>query len=99
MIDKRLAQHIDVLLLVLVAAIVSMGVITVYSATVAQSQNQMSSLVWRQAVWATGGAVLTFALLLLDYRKLERYAYAIYLGVLGLLVLVPLAGYLSGGSR
>ena len=52
MIDRRLAQHIDVLLLVLVAAIVSMGVTTVYSATYAQSQNQMSPLVWRQMLWA-----------------------------------------------
>jgi len=99
MIDKRLASHIDVLLLLLVVAIVSMGVTTVYSATFAQSQNQMSPLVWRQALWASGGAVLMFALLLLDYRKLERYAYVVYAAILGLLVLVPLAGYLSGGSR
>ncbi len=99
MIDRRLAQHIDVLLLVLVAAIVSMGVTTVYSATYAQSQNQMSPLVWRQMLWAAGGTVLMLALLLLDYRKLERYAYVIYVAVLGLLVLVPLAGFLSGGSR
>jgi rod shape determining protein RodA len=99
MIDRRLAQHIDVLLLVLVAAIVSMGVTTVYSATYAQSQNQMSPLVWRQMLWAAGGVVLMLALLLFDYRKLERYAYVIYVAVLGLLVLVPLAGFLSGGSR
>lgn len=99
MIDRRLAQHIDVLLLVLVAAIVSMGVTTVYSATYAQSQGQMSPLVWRQALWATGGAGMMLALLLLDYRKLERHAYVIYAAALGLLVLVPLAGFLSGGSR
>src|ERR1051325_2495366 len=76
-----------------------MGVTTVYSATFAQSQNQMSPLVWRQALWASGGAVLMAALLLLDYRKLERYAYVIYAVVLGLLILVPLIGFLSGGSR
>ncbi len=99
MIDKRLAQHIDPLLLVLVTAIIAMGVTTVYSATYAQSQSQTSALVWRQALWACGGAVAMFALLLVDYRKLERYAYVIYIGVVLLLVLVPLAGYLSGGSR
>jgi rod shape determining protein RodA len=99
MIDKRLAQHIDLLLLVLVTAIIAMGVTTVYSATYAQAQYQTSALVWRQALWACGGGVAMFALLLVDYRKLERYAYVIYLGVLLLLVLVPLAGYLSGGSR
>ncbi len=99
MIDKRLAQHIDPLLLVLVTAIIAMGVTTVYSATYAQAQSQMSALVWRQALWACGGAVGMFALLLVDYRKLERFAYVIYVGVVLLLVLVPLAGYLSGGSR
>jgi rod shape determining protein RodA len=99
MIDKRLAQHIDPLLLMLVAAIVAMGVTTVYSATYAPAQNQTSALVWRQALWACGGAVAMLALLLVDYRKLERHAYVIYLGALQLLVLVPLAGYLSGGSR
>ena len=98
MIDKRHAQHVDVLLLLLVAAIVSAGVTTVYSATFA-AQNQVSPLVWRQALWASGGAVLMAALLLLDYRKLERYAYVIYAVVLGLLILVPLIGFLSGGSR
>jgi len=99
MIDKRLAQHIDVLMLALVIAIVGMGVTTVYSATYAQTQGPMSPLVWRQALWACGGAVAMLALLALDYRKLERYAYVIYLATLALLVLVPVAGFLSGGSR
>lgn len=99
MIDKRLAQHIDVLLLLLVTTIIAMGVTTVYSATYAQAQNQVSPLVWRQALWACTGAVLMLALLLLDYRKLERYAYVIYLGLLALLVLVPVLGFLGGGSR
>jgi len=99
MIDRRLAQHIDVLLLLLVVAIVSMGITTVYSATYAQAQNQMSPLVWRQALWAAAGAVMMFALLLFDYRKLERHAYVIYLGILALLILVPVIGIDGGGSR
>jgi rod shape determining protein RodA len=99
MIDKRLAQHIDLLLLLLVAAIIAMGVTTVYSATYAQAQNQTSPLVWRQMLWAGIGSVAMFALLLVDYRRLERYAYAIYAVMLGLLVLVPMLGILGGGSR
>lgn len=99
MVNKRLAQHVDWLLLLLVATIVSMGLATVYSATYAQTQNQMSQLVWRQAIWAGAGCVLMFALLIVDYRKLERFAYVIYLAVVALLVLVPVVGFLSGGSR
>src|SRR5882724_8529500 len=99
MIDKRLASHIDLLLLLLVSAIIAMGVTTVYSATYAQAQNQMSPLVWRQMLWAAIGAFAMFALLLVDYRKLERFAYVIYAVILGLLILVPLMGFLGGGSR
>jgi rod shape determining protein RodA len=99
MVNKRLAQHLDWPLLLLVAAIVSMGVTTVYSATYTQAQNQMSPLVWRQMLWAGAGTVLMLALLFVDYRKLERHAYVIYLAILVLLVLVPVVGYLGGGSR
>jgi rod shape determining protein RodA len=99
MVNKRLAHHVDWPLLLLVAAIVAMGVATVYSATYAQAQSHTSPLVWRQILWAGAGTVAMFALLVLDYRKLERYAYVIYLGILLLLVLVPLFGYLGGGSR
>ncbi len=97
--DRRLAQHIDWLLLLLVTTVVSIGVTTVYSATYAQAQNQMSPLVMRQVIWAVAGAVAMFALLFLDYRKLERQAYFIYLGILALLILVPAIGFLGGGSR
>ncbi|MGH7898309.1 MAG: rod shape-determining protein RodA [Candidatus Binatia bacterium] len=100
MIDRRLAQHIDWLLLLLVTAIVAMGVTTVYSATFRQAQSQMMSpLVLRQVIWAGAGAVLMAALLVVDYRKIERFAYVIYALVVGLLVLVPTVGFLSGGSR
>ena len=99
MIDKRLAQHIDFLLLLLVTAIIAMGVTTVYSATYAQAQNQMSPLVWRQILWAAIGTFGMFALLLVDYRKLERFAYVIYAVALGLLIIVPLLGIVGGGSR
>jgi rod shape determining protein RodA len=99
MIDKRLASHIDLLMVLLVTIIVAMGVTTVYSATFAQAQFHASALVWRQIIWAAAGAVLMAGVLFVDYRKIERFAYVIYVVILGLLVLVPLAGFLSGGSR
>ena len=99
MIDKRLAQHIDLLTLLLVTAIISIGVTTVYSATYAQAQNHMSAFVVRQVFWSCGGAVLMFALLLVDYRRLERYAYIIYVVALVLLAAASVVGHLRSGSR
>lgn len=99
MIDRRLAHHIDWALLLLVALIISMGIATVYSATYDQVHDEMSGLVYRQMLWAGAGFVLLGAVLFVDYRKLERYAYGVYGAVLLLLVLVPAIGYLSSGSR
>jgi rod shape determining protein RodA len=99
MIDRRLSHHIDWVLLLLVALIISMGVATVYSATYDQSRSEASALVYRQCIWAGAGFVALTIALIVDYRKLERYAYGIYLAVLTLLVLVPAIGYLSSGSR
>ena len=93
MIDRRLAHHIDVLLLVLVATIVAMGVdhrLQRHVCPVAQPDEP--------ARLAPGGVATgrprrhDVALLLLDYRKLERYAYVIYAAALGLLVLGAAAG-------
>jgi rod shape determining protein RodA len=99
MIDKRLAHHVDWLLLLLVAIVVAVGVTTVYSATWAQAQKQMSPLATRQIIWAGMGMVAMIATVALDYRKLDRYGYFVYLAVLALLVLVPAIGMIGGGSR
>ncbi len=99
MIDRRLAHHIDWMLLLLVALVILMGIVTVYSATYDQVHAEMSGLVYRQIVWAGAGFVLLAAVLVFDYRKLERYAYAVYGAALLLLILVPAIGYLSSGSR
>jgi rod shape determining protein RodA len=100
MIDRRLAHHIDWLLLILVAMIVVMGVATVSSATyVTAHGEELSPLAVRQLVWAGAGTLCLVMVLLIDYRKFERYAYFLYAAVLCLLVLVPAIGYLGGGSR
>lgn len=97
--QRRLAQHIDWLLVLLGAAIVSLGVTTVYSATYTPGQTEWSPLAYRQAAWAGIGTVAMVLSLFLDYRKLERYAYVIYGGVLLLLAVVPVLGFIGGGSR
>lgn len=99
MIDRRLAHHIDWLLLLLVGFILAMGIATVYSATYDLVRDEVSELAYRQVVWAGAGLVVLAGLLFVDYRKIERYAYGLYGTVLLLLVLVPVVGYLSSGSR
>jgi rod shape determining protein RodA len=53
----------------------------------------------RQAVFAGLGLVLMILAISIDYRSLNRYAYAVYGAVVAALLLVPLIGVSGGGAR
>ncbi len=99
--DRRLAYHFDVALVLLTLALAAIGVATVYSATWTPSSTGLWSnpLAVRQLFYAAIGLVGMLVAVLFDYRRLERYAYAIYALTLGLLLMVPLLGSVGGGAR
>jgi rod shape determining protein RodA len=99
--DRRLAYHFDWLLLGLTLAIVAAGVATIYSATLSAAHGAFTTnpLVVRQAFYAGAGVVGMIAVVLFDYRRLERYAYVVYGVLVVLLLLVPLVGSVGGGAR
>ena len=86
--DRRLAYHFDWLVVLLTLAVAGIGLVTIYSATVASEHNgsfTTNPLVIRQAFYAGIGLVGMIAAVFFDYRRLERYAYVVY--VLALLML------------
>jgi len=96
--DRRLISHFDWTLLLLTLALLSIGVMAVYSATYEAGQH-LSPWMIRQLSWAALGLlgmVVTFAV---DYRRLERWAYPLYGFSLVLLLLVPVLGSFGGGAR
>jgi len=99
--DRRLAYHFDWLLVALTLAVTAGGIVTIYSATVAREHGGFTTnpLVVRQAFYAGLGFVGMFAVVLFDYRQLERYAYAIHTLALFTLLLVPVMGSVGGGAR
>ena len=99
--DRRLAYHFDWLLLALTLAIVTIGVITIYSATAAHEKGGFvaNPLVLRQLVFAAAGFVGMIVTVFFDYRRVERYAYVVYGLGLVLLTLVPVVGSVGGGAR
>jgi rod shape determining protein RodA len=99
--DRRLAYHFDWLLLTLTLAIIAGGVVTIYSATAAHQHGNFTTnpLVIRQAFYAGAGLIGLIAVVLFDYRRLERYAYVVYGIGLVTLVLVPVVGSMGGGAR
>ena len=99
--DRRLAYHFDWSLLILTLMIIAGGLATIFSATEARAHTGFTNnpLVMRQAFYAGVGFVGMIAIVLVDYRRLERYAYVLYAGALVLLLAVPLVGSVGGGAR
>jgi rod shape determining protein RodA len=99
--DRRLVYHFDWLLLGLTLVIVAGGLATIFSATEAREHTGFMNnpLVVRQSIYAGAGFLGMVAVILIDYRRLERYAYVVYAACLLLLVAVPIVGTVGGGAR
>ena len=82
--DRRLAYHFDWLLLAVTLLIIAVGLATIFSATEARVHTGFTNnpLVMRQLFYAGVGFVGMIAVVLIDYRRLERYAYVLYAAAL-----------------
>ncbi len=98
-IDRRLLKNIDWLLILLVLAVVSLGIINLFSAGLNQTGDRSTPLYVKQIYWLLIGLVLMFAMTTFDYRRLERLAYPLYWLSILLLVAVMLVGKVVAGSK
>ena len=93
-IDRRVFQHFDWLLLALVLAVLGIGLANLYSATQAGVEQGLPTEFRRQLAAVALGALAIVFVMLLDYRRLERWAPVLYGAALLLtastLVLAPL---------
>ena len=99
MVDRRLIAHFDGLTLLFVMTIFGLGVMTVYSASYDAAAGRPASYAWRQMTFGGVGFIALLAAVIIDYRKLERYAGLLYALGLCLLLAVPLFGSTGGGAR
>jgi rod shape determining protein RodA len=92
-IDRRAFQHFDWLLFALVWAVVAIGLANLFSATHAGAEGRLPAEFRRQLAAVALGASAMIVVLLIDYRRLERWAPALYVAALLLtastLVLAP----------
>lgn len=98
-IDRRLLKNIDWILIFLVLAVVSLGIINLYSAGLNQAAVRATQLYIKQIYWLAIGLGLMFAMTAFDYRRLERLAYPFYCCTVGLLVAVMIIGKVVAGSK
>jgi rod shape determining protein RodA len=100
MMDRRLIENFDWSLLWVLLAIVSIGLLSVYSALYPQIQaNPTNNLFIKQLLWLAVGFSVMFCTLLLDYQQLRVASFWIYLFVILLLLVVLVAGREVNGSK
>jgi rod shape determining protein RodA len=95
-IDRRLLQNVDWPLLGAALALVSLGMLSMWS--LAQG-GASPSIVWRQLWWVGVGTVALVVTVSLDYRNLVRAAPVFYVIGLGLLLTVYVLGRTVSGAR
>jgi rod shape determining protein RodA len=92
-------MNIDWLLLLMVGAILTGGLITVYSATHGRLETHLEDFYLKQMYWFGVGLVLMVAVTLVDYQLLSRVAYPLLAVGIFLLVVVFLFGRVASGAR
>jgi len=104
MIDRMLdgrsltVDSFDWRFLGLIAAILSLGVLSIYSVTSVQAVSGTPIYV-KQLTWIAIGCAAFVAMLVVDYHKISRLAYVFYALLLVLLVVVLVAGKTSRGAQ
>ncbi len=97
-IDRRIIAHFDWSLFVLALVLALIGILTINSASHDLSGEGLGSMALRQFYWLILGLVAMVVSFMVDYHRMDRFAYAFYALVFLLLLLVPLLGVASGGS-
>lgn len=98
MIDRRLFEHFDWPLVWTTLALMTFGLVNLYSAT-ANPGEATGRLFMLQLGYAVLGLTIMAMMVVIDYRVLERLAYPIYAVAIGLLILVKVIGVVRGGAQ
>ena len=99
MFDRRLIRYFDWVLLGLTIIFGFLGLVILYSAVMAGDPGTQRILCIKQLVWYSVGLVLMIASFLFNYKMLERWAHAIYVICIMLLIVVLFFGSYAGGAR
>jgi rod shape determining protein RodA len=98
-IDRRLIQNFEWPLLVMGLLIALVGIVNLVSAAPGDPAQGIPPTAMRQLMWLGIGVAGMFAMLVPDYRVLERVAFPLYAICCGMLVLVLATGPIINGSQ
>lgn len=96
--DKKQILQYDLIILIAVLALVTLGVLFIYSSGYNISNEQNSNEWQRQILWATTGLALLLICSFIDYNIFKSLASYLYFGSIGLLVFTLLFGKEVNGA-
>ncbi|HDR14289.1 MAG TPA: rod shape-determining protein RodA [Desulfobacteraceae bacterium] len=99
MFDRRLIQHFDWVLLLLVVMIAGIGVLNLYSATYPIRNMGGGAVFIRHLYWLGIGFIVFFIMTTFNYYSLERLAFPFYFVLMIMLVVVLISGRVIAGSQ
>ena len=99
MIDRRLWDHLNGRLLGFVAALMMIGIVNLYSATIGPAYEGVFSFYQRQLCWFLIAAILGLAVCWIDYRYYEQYAYVLFAIIIIVIAVVLVHGMVLGGVK
>ena len=99
MIDRRLVQYFDWGMLALTVLLAGVGISILYSAVTAGVLAPEKALYFKQLIWYGLGFFLMIGAFLIDYKRLDQWGFAIYIGCILLLISVLVFGRYVGGAR
>ena len=99
MFDRRLVLNFDWGLIIYSVVLAGIGITMIYSAANAGLTGGPQIYHIKQGFWYGVGTAALLVIFTFSYKRLDRYAVAIYVGCMLLLVAVLLVGKMGGGSR
>ena len=99
MLDRRLIQNFDWVLLLILLLLAGISILNLYSATYAIRDVGGSRIFMKQFYWFLIGFGVFLVMITFNYYYLERLAYPAYFFTVALLIIVLLVGKVMSGSQ
>ena len=97
--NLKILRSFDFVLFFCVVALISFGILFIYSSGINSEGVNVSSEYIKQIIWGGSGVVIMVALSLVDYRKLSRYIPQVFMGACALLLFTKFFGRYVNGAR
>lgn len=98
-LNLKFLQFFDFILFICVVALVTFGVLFIYSSGINSEGMNVSSEYVKQIIWGSTGILLMLGLSLFDYRKISRYVPQFFAGACAVLIFTKFFGRYVNGAR